>query len=124
MGSSSEASFRSAQASCSGARRQGLGRGDQNLSVMPPNGRAQTHTPGWVSDPLVLGAQVHGGCRGIEALSVSSGSWSSATVWILTGLGLGLSRPFLPGATVLRDRPLGSAFELSYDQKKAPLRLQ
>src|SRR5256885_7049766 len=31
------------------ARRQGLGRGDQNLSVMPPNGRAQTHTPGWVS---------------------------------------------------------------------------
>ncbi|PNI65501.1 TP53AIP1 isoform 6 [Pan troglodytes] len=120
MGSSSEASFRSAQASCSGARRQGPGRGDQSLSVMPPNGRAQTHTPGWVSDLLVLGAQVHGGCRGIEALSVSSGSWSSATVWILTGL----SRPFLPGATVLRDRPLGSAFELSYDQKKAPLRLQ
>ncbi|XP_047283354.1 p53-regulated apoptosis-inducing protein 1 isoform X6 [Homo sapiens] len=54
MGSSSEASFRSAQASCSGARRQGLGRGDQNLSVMPPNGRAQTHTPGWMG----LGAPV------------------------------------------------------------------
>ncbi|PNJ75188.1 TP53AIP1 isoform 2 [Pongo abelii] len=49
MGSSSKVSFRSAQASCSGTRRQGLGRGDQNLSVMLPNGRAQTHTLGWVS---------------------------------------------------------------------------
>uniref|UniRef100_A0A8C9LGW2 Uncharacterized protein n=1 Tax=Piliocolobus tephrosceles TaxID=591936 RepID=A0A8C9LGW2_9PRIM len=46
MGSSSKASFRSAQASSSGARRQGLGRGDQSPSMMPPNGRAQTHTPG------------------------------------------------------------------------------
>uniref|UniRef100_A0A2I3GNZ4 Tumor protein p53 regulated apoptosis inducing protein 1 n=1 Tax=Nomascus leucogenys TaxID=61853 RepID=A0A2I3GNZ4_NOMLE len=123
-GSSSKASFRSAQASCRGARRQGLGRGDQSLLVMPPNGRAQTHTPGWVSGLLVLGPQVHGGWRGIEAPSVSSGSWSSAAVWCLTGLGLGLSRPFLLGGTVLRDRPLGSACELSYDQKKAPLRLQ
>uniref|UniRef100_A0A2K6P1Z8 Tumor protein p53 regulated apoptosis inducing protein 1 n=1 Tax=Rhinopithecus roxellana TaxID=61622 RepID=A0A2K6P1Z8_RHIRO len=47
MGSSSKASFRSAQASGSGARRQGLGRGDQSLSMMPPNGRTQTHTPDW-----------------------------------------------------------------------------
>uniref|UniRef100_A0A2I3HTQ4 Tumor protein p53 regulated apoptosis inducing protein 1 n=1 Tax=Nomascus leucogenys TaxID=61853 RepID=A0A2I3HTQ4_NOMLE len=83
-GSSSKASFRSAQASCRGARRQGLGRGDQSLLVMPPNGRAQTHTPGWVSGLLVLGPQVHGGWRGIEAPSVSSGSWSSAAVWCLT----------------------------------------
>ncbi|PNJ75190.1 p53-regulated apoptosis-inducing protein 1 isoform X2 [Pongo pygmaeus] len=120
MGSSSKVSFRSAQASCSGTRRQGLGRGDQNLSVMLPNGRAQTHTLGWVSGLLVLGAQVHGGCRGIEAPSVSSGSWSSATVWCLTGL----SKPFLPGVIVLRDRPLESACELSYDQKKALLSLQ
>lgn len=48
-GSSSKASFRSAQASGSGARRQGLGRGDQSLSMMPPNSRAQTHTPDWGS---------------------------------------------------------------------------
>ncbi|XP_011820811.1 PREDICTED: p53-regulated apoptosis-inducing protein 1 isoform X3 [Mandrillus leucophaeus] len=103
MGSSSKASFRSAQASGSGARRQGLGRGDQSLSMMPPNGRAQTHTPDWGSPPLCL--QVHRRCRGREAPSVSSGSWSSATVWCLTGL----SRPFFPGAAVLKDRPLGSA---------------
>uniref|UniRef100_A0A2K6P1Y5 Tumor protein p53 regulated apoptosis inducing protein 1 n=1 Tax=Rhinopithecus roxellana TaxID=61622 RepID=A0A2K6P1Y5_RHIRO len=84
MGSSSKASFRSAQASGSGARRQGLGRGDQSLSMMPPNGRTQTHTPDWVSGLLALGLQVHGGCRGREAPSVSSGAWSSATVWCLT----------------------------------------
>uniref|UniRef100_A0A2K6BQ79 Tumor protein p53 regulated apoptosis inducing protein 1 n=1 Tax=Macaca nemestrina TaxID=9545 RepID=A0A2K6BQ79_MACNE len=118
MGSSSKASFRSAQASGGGARRQGLGRGDQSLSMMPPNGRAQTHTLDWGSPSFCL--QVHGRCRGREAPSVSSGSWSSATVWCLTDLGLGLSRPFFPGATVLKDRPLG----LSCDQKKAPLRLQ
>ncbi|XP_025213612.1 p53-regulated apoptosis-inducing protein 1 isoform X3 [Theropithecus gelada] len=104
MGSSSKASFRSAQASGSGARRQGLGRGDQSLSMMPPNGRAQTHTPDWGS-PCTLCLQVHGRCRGREAPSVSSGSWSSAPVWCLTGL----SRPFFPGTTVLKDRPLGSA---------------
>ncbi|XP_023063857.1 p53-regulated apoptosis-inducing protein 1 isoform X3 [Piliocolobus tephrosceles] len=86
MGSSSKASFRSAQASSSGARRQGLGRGDQSPSMMPPNGRAQTHTPGWVSGLLALGLQVHGGCRGREAPSVSSGAWSSATVWCLIGV--------------------------------------
>uniref|UniRef100_A0A2K6P1Z2 Tumor protein p53 regulated apoptosis inducing protein 1 n=1 Tax=Rhinopithecus roxellana TaxID=61622 RepID=A0A2K6P1Z2_RHIRO len=113
MGSSSKASFRSAQASGSGARRQGLGRGDQSLSMMPPNGRTQTHTPDWGS-LLALGLQVHGGCRGREAPSVSSGAWSSATVWCLTGV------PFFPGASVLKDRPLG----LSYNQKKAPLRSQ
>nr|XP_024646866.1 LOW QUALITY PROTEIN: p53-regulated apoptosis-inducing protein 1 [Macaca nemestrina] len=123
MGSSSKASFRSAQASGGGARRQGLGRGDQSLSMMPPNGRAQTHTLDWGS-PCTFCLQVHGRCRGREAPSVSSGSWSSATVWCLTDLGLGLSRPFFPGATVLKDRPLGSAVSLSCDQKKAPLRLQ
>ncbi|XP_011790061.1 PREDICTED: p53-regulated apoptosis-inducing protein 1 isoform X3 [Colobus angolensis palliatus] len=88
MGSSSKASFRSAQASGSGARRQGLGRGDQSLSMMPPSGRAQTHTPdrGRPRSLLALGLQVHGGCRGREAPSVSSGAWSSATVWCLTGV--------------------------------------
>ncbi|XP_011790060.1 PREDICTED: p53-regulated apoptosis-inducing protein 1 isoform X2 [Colobus angolensis palliatus] len=113
MGSSSKASFRSAQASGSGARRQGLGRGDQSLSMMPPSGRAQTHTPdrGRPRSLLALGLQVHGGCRGREAPSVSSGAWSSATVWCLTGVKFSPFplRPFFPGAAMLKDRPLGSA---------------
>uniref|UniRef100_A0A2K5CPH3 Tumor protein p53 regulated apoptosis inducing protein 1 n=1 Tax=Aotus nancymaae TaxID=37293 RepID=A0A2K5CPH3_AOTNA len=113
MGSSPKANFRSAQASRGRARRQGLGWGDQKTS---PQGRALSPASisSQVSGLFVFGPRVHGGCRGIE-----SGSGSSATVWCLVGLGRGLSSPFLPGVTVLRDRLLGSACELSYDQKKS-----